>query len=344
MLRLVESLRMSPNIGDYVTYNRLRAAYAPGYLGAISISPTGGAYGDPCIIMSGQQLNPGFQSRVIPGGPFQTGGISFRVKPSPQVKLTFDDVVNNVSQCWVVFDGSTGIVTIGNSSGTLFTSNLGVFPVNALTWVEVLVSIGSGTSGSISIKLPSTTISLNGVSTQSSSRGYYDATSLFIPDVTSTVISHHFHWWDTTGIYNNSWLGDRRVFGLLPAMNGDTNDFTPNGLSSNYLNAAQAPPNGADYNASGTVGAIDLYKVTAPSGIISIGGAQVSVIGEKDDSGARSGTTVLKSGGTIATGATIALPSSLTTMSDMYETDPSTGVPILPAALPNLQFGGEVAA
>jgi hypothetical protein len=346
----MESWTMSGNYNDYVTYGRLLQVGGPYSNCYIS---SGGAYGDNFLSISGTQGNPiSATTRSLPGGPFTTLGTSFRLFVNNisggGAYLSALDLVNGVTHCSVLFNGYTGTVSISNASGTIFTSAPGQFPIGARFWAEVKFVVGSGTSGAVYVQLPNTSISLTGVNTQNGSRGYVDTTSWNVYGPGSGAMNmnvQHQHWWDTTGSYNNNWIGDSRVFGALPTSNGDTDQFTPTGLSSNYLNAANAPPNGSDYNVSGTVGNIDLYKGPYPANVTAVHAVMASAITEKDDSGTRSFCTEIKSGGTLASGLSLAMTSSIyLNNADIFETDPSTGVPFIPAALPNLQYGGKVSA
>jgi hypothetical protein len=342
MLRDCESFRFSGNASDYWAYNRY---YPPSGYNSISIT-TGGGTNDPCLYFGNNGVGvANICRRIVPGGPFSALGHSLRmlVGIGGVFSINAVDLVNGVNHCGVNFNGTSGVIQVYGPGGVLLTTAPGQFPINAYFWVEVLFTIGSGTSGSVKISLPSTTINLTGVNTQNGSRALADTTSYTASNNYNFV--QHKVWWDTTGTRNNNFLGDRRVIGVLPTANGDTTQLTPVGLSTNYANAGQSAPNGANYNAGSTVGNGDLYKGASPSGVTAVAGVMVSLLGEKDDSGTRSAATWLKSGGTLASGATVPLASSYTTQSDIWETDPSTGVPFTPAALSApLQFGGKVAA
>lgn len=346
MIRDVESYGFSSSFNDYVTYNRF---YAVVNYNSTSIVRNG--YLGDSYLSYGQGTSgyvPTLNRRIIPGGPFQTLGHTFRVLVNKNVnfKVSAMDLVNNIEHCYVQFNGQIGSITIGNSSGVLLNTNLLQFPINALFSAEVLFSIGSGTSGAVSVKIPNTIINLTGVNTQNGSRGLMDTTRYSVTGFASGNPHQIMHgiWWDTTGTYNNSWMGDRRVFGSKVNANGDENDFTPVGGTTNWGNVANYPPIAADYNQSSTVGAIELYKGTSPTGVTAVAGAMVSSIMMKTDAGTRSGSNIIKSGGIIGAGTTIALPDSLNLQTDIFEIDPSTNAPFLPSALPLLQRGVKLVA
>jgi hypothetical protein len=279
---------------------------------------------------------------VIAGGSLSNLGHSLRLNvPYGQTSyIQFWDLVNGNSQTTIAFNGSNGVITVSSASQLLQTGPL-QFPLNAWFWVEMLVGIATGTAGFVKVWCQGAQIiNLTGVATQATGRPYVDTTA--VSSNYSFAMDHH--WWDQSGSYNNTALGDRAVFGWLPNAAGDSSGYTPNGLASNYLNAANAPPNTADYNASPTIGALDLYKGASGTGIVSVGAVQTSIIGLKDAAGTRSEATAIKSGGTVATGASTVLSVSAISQSDVWETDPSTSVPFVPGALTSLQWGGKVTA
>lgn len=341
-IRDVESYRFSPNYADFVTYNRFYQT--TGYNTSQIVQ--NGYLGDPYLSFGSSGVGTAnLLRRILPGGPFSTFGHSLRILVNKVASLQIwaYDLVNQKGHCYVQFNGSTGSITIGNSSGSLLTTNPGQFPVNALFWAQVMFVIGSGTSGAVYVKLPNTTINLAGINTLNGTRALADTTQ-YVASYGANHILMHGVWWDTSGSYNNAWLPDSRVFGSVVNANGDENDFTPVGNSTNYLNVANYPPNTNDYNQSATVGAIELYKGTSPSGVTSVAGVMLSSIMMKTDAGARSGAQIIKSGGTIQPGATVALPDSRNIQSDVFETDPSTNAPFVPSALPLLQRGVKLIA
>ena len=344
MLRWCESWSMSGNINDYTSYDRVLVCLNP--FNCISIG-RGGVFNDPFVQLSNYAGNTAnFVTRVIPGGPFQALGHSFRISmnASPaDLAVGAFDVVNNLTHCSVHFNGFNGIISIQNASGTIFTSAPGQFPSNGMFWCEILFTIGTGTTGAVEIKLPSTSINVTGINTQNGTRPYCDTTIWWNQNGSLSQIQHML-WWDTTGTYNNTWMGDRRVIGELPNANGDTDQFTPIGLASNYLNVANIPPNGADYNVNGVVGDLDLYKISAPSGITAVAGVMVSIISTKDDAGTRSAATQLKSNTTLVSGVSVPCASSYLSQSDVWEVDPATSAPFTPAALALVQIGAKVSA
>lgn len=69
----------------------------------------------------------------------------------------------------------------------------------------------------------------------------------------------------TDGGADNSWCGDGHIIALRPNGNGDSSQFVGSDGNStdNYLLVDEAPPSGADYVQSPTVGELDLYNLGA---------------------------------------------------------------------------------
>jgi hypothetical protein len=155
------------------------------------------------------------------------------------------------------------------------------------------------------------------------------------------------HWYlcDATGAAPwNTFLGDVRVQTLRPTAN-DAVQMTPNGLAANWQNAASYPPVPfTNYNASATVGQQDTFVMQQidPNDIVF--GVHVKPLVYKNDAGARSGASILKSGGTTAVGTTTNLSEGSAQLLSMYQTDPNTGAQWTAAAVNASKAGARVAA
>lgn len=339
MLKNIESYSISTNSSDFVTYGR--SSYVSS---TCTIQPTGGAFGNPCVWCNGPSQWTG---PLLGGsgalGTVITGSRILIPNAGDALSISFMDTINNQQQVSVSYNAAAGafLVYRGNIGGTLLgTSAVGVFPLGAWFFCEMLVTI-SATVGSVIIKVNGATVlSLTGVNTLYSTRPYVDNT-YFNGSYSSFQDSY---WCDNTGSYNNTFLGDCRITARFPNAAGSTTNFASINANSNYQNVALVPPGAdTDYNYDGTVGGIDLYSVPAPSLISAVFGVQASVIARKDAAATRSVAVLLKSSTTTTTGATVALSTGYTTYQLVAETDPATGVPWLPAALA-CQIGAQVAA
>jgi hypothetical protein len=215
-------------------------------------------------------------------------------------------------------------------------------------YVEIGVTVGT-TTGAITVRINGETVlSLTGVNTQNG--GVAGITSVeFVASGNSGYIAAiaHLYICDATGPAPwNTFLGDVRVQTLLPTAN-DAVAFTPNGLATNWQNAASVPPVPAsDYNADATVGAQDTFAAAAmASGLGAIYAVNVKAMAGKSDAGPRSAATVIKSGS--ATGVATAVSIGATTAQQVpgiFETDPNTTAPWSMAAVNAAKIGYKITA
>lgn len=129
---------------------------------------------------------------------------------------------------------------------------------------------------------------------------------------------------DQSGSTNNDFLGDVRVDTLFPNSDGAFSDFTPSTGSTHYVLVDEDEPNTTDYNDGLTVGDRDSYGMGNLAALSSqtVYGVQVNAALNKDDAGAKSAATFVRSGSTNADGALSALGTSQAYVSQVFEEDP----------------------
>lgn len=111
----------------------------------------------------------------------------------------------------------------------------------------------------------------------------------------------------------------------------------------NYQLVDEHPYSGTDYTGSATTGDKDTYALTdLPAGVTTVFGVQVTGKMAKSDATVAQARYLLRSGGTDYGGTTRTLTTSFTTYSDLYETDPATGVAWTASGVNNLESGMEV--
>lgn len=225
---------------------------------------------------------------------------------------------------------ATGALSVVRNTTTLFTTAPGAVPVNSTTWGYMQIgAVLSTTTGSITILYNNVPIvSLSGINNTNSG-----STSMQFLQVGDTSGSAHapvgfMHMYccdNTGGAPWNSFLGEVRVQ-TLPPLSNNAVAFTPNGLGTNWQNAAKIPPvPGTDFNSSSTVGAQDTFNCGAVSaGLQTIYGVHVKALMTKNDAGQRSGVALVVSGGIQAASASLALSLSPQQIKLMLQTDPAT--------------------
>lgn len=153
---------------------------------------------------------------------------------------------------------------------------------------------------------------------------------------------------DGTGGVNDDFLGDVRVDAYFPIGNGNSSQLTGSDGNStdNYLLVDDASQDGdSTYVQSSTATNKDTYDVTGMSHTpTDIYGLQVNMFAKKDDSGARSIASVIRSGGSDNDGTTQALGTTYVDYMQISQTDPNTAAAWTKANFAAAEFGVKVAA
>ena len=135
-----------------------------------------------------------------------------------------------------------------------------------------------------------------------------------------------FYICDQSGSTNNDFLGDLRIDALYPNADGTYSQFTPSTGTDHFALVDETTPNTTDYNDGSTVGDRDSYALGNLAALTSqtVYAVQVNAAMNKDDAGAKSASTFVRSGGSNSDGASAALGTSQAYVSQMYETDPAS--------------------
>lgn len=267
-------------------------------------------------------------------------------------------------QLTLTLNGLTGVVTAwsGGFFGTeqfssatqvsLGSSMPASFPSNAWFYLEVGATMASGTSGSVTVKVNEVTVlTLTGINTNSAYNTNSQPIAIVMFNQTANDVVNgqmgplnvaHYYFADTTGSAPwNTFLGDVRVQTLLPTGAGSSTAFTPTGESANWQVAALTPPTPLSiYNSSSTVGATDLFAMTAmDSQETNIIGVQVKALVYKTEAGARTVATVIKSGSQTLQGTALSPNLTPQFIRSIYQTDPNTNAQWTQSAVNAAQAG-----
>lgn len=150
-----------------------------------------------------------------------------------------------------------------------------------------------------------------------------------------------FYICDSLGSSRNSFLGELRVFPMQSTGAGSSTQFTPTGSASNWDNTNDTGTD-ATFNASATPGQRDTYAMADVSLVGTVVGVQVTSRMKKSDAGAASAKAAIKSGATVAYGATRTLSSSAVNYLDVWEKDPNTAADWTQSGVNALEVGAEV--
>jgi hypothetical protein len=149
---------------------------------------------------------------------------------------------------------------------------------------------------------------------------------------------------DDTGSTNNTFLGDVRVQAMLPTGAGSSTQFTPTGSANNWQNVNEVPYNNATYNASSTIGQIDLYALgDLTAGTTGVFATQSVAHMQKSDAGTGNVKVAIKSGAMTYYDPTQSLGSSVTAYTAVRETNPATSTAWTVSAANAIEAGVEVA-
>ncbi len=157
-----------------------------------------------------------------------------------------------------------------------------------------------------------------------------------------------FYICDGTGGSGNDFLGDRRADAYFPIGNGNSSQLTGSDGNStdNYLLVDESSQDGdTSYVQSSTSGQKDTYDFPAMSHTpTDINGIQINNWAKKDDSGARSICSVIRSGGSDTDGASQALGTSYADYAQLSITDPNTAVAWTKTGFGSAEYGAKVSA
>lgn len=223
------------------------------------------------------------------------------------------------------------IVSILDATGTVkYATPSPLLSFDTPVFFELYV-LPSHTSGTITMRINEQLITTQfGLNTDASSIGSIQYLSFGMggqTNSTSALITDiGFH--DTSIAGNPQFYGDNNVQYLSPVANGATVNFTPNGLASNWQNAASIPPSTADFNSSTTIGATDELIVGNLSVLTeSVGGIFVVSSANNVSGGLHTYSHQWKgsAGASFGSGAPIMLTSGYLTYGDSPASDPNTG-------------------
>lgn len=161
----------------------------------------------------------------------------------------------------------------------------------------------------------------------------------------STYIEDDLYVCDDSGSSNNGYLGNVRVPAQMVNGNSTPLNFAIGGTSpapTNWQSQQNLNLTDAQYVYSPNAGDIDLYTLQSIINSPFVHGVQASIAYRQDDATQRVTRNVIKSGASTVEGANHYINQSYTFYTDVYETDPATGVGWTGAALNALKIGPKV--
>jgi hypothetical protein len=210
-----------------------------------------------------------------------------------------------------------------NSMNTILgTSPTGVITAGTWHYVEVEVTIGTGTSGSFNVYVDNVLVlAVSGVNTAQTGATTTNTIGLM------GVCNGNFLEFDDLYVTDTfTRLGERRVETLAVTADTADKDWTPSTGSVNYAMVDEIPVNSTDYVSASTVGDLDLYTIAdLSSSPTTIDAVQATMFAEKTDATSRSIAAVFDISATQLTGANHSLAVGISKFDTIFETKPGGG-------------------
>jgi hypothetical protein len=282
--------------------------------------------------------------------------VGFAVNPAvltPGVLLCLWDSAAGAAQVSLRLETS-GLLTVrrGAFGGALLGTTAAAVPTGAWTYVELKVFI-SGTVGTVDVQMNGVSVlSLTGQNTKNTANSTADTVCLNadIPNggtgdgVNATVRFDDLYVCDGDGTVNNTFLGDVTVQCVFPTGAGATTGWAHTGAATNWQAVSETPADDdTSYVSASSVGAVDTYAHGAV-GAGTVFGVQLCLEARKTDTGARVIQGVVRSGGADSPGTMLPLSTSYGILTDIRETDPSTGLAWTTSGINAAEIGEKLAS
>ena len=255
--------------------------------------------------------------------------------------------VYNGAVCQASFACSTaGVMTVYRglpSSGTLLATASTLVIASVYNYFELLVSVGSGTSGALTARVNgSTVLNLGSLNTS------FDGTTIVNQvGVGSTYTGtgncgylDDFYFVDLTGAPPyNTFLGDVHVNTLLPSGNGNV-QWTPSAGANWQAVSDAAMDSDGSYTTSVVPGQVDLFNTPGLAATpTTIYGVQIKLATRSEGAGSDTIAGVVTSNNTQQVGAPQTVLSNYTYVDNVFVNDPSTNAAWTKTGVNAAQFG-----
>lgn len=241
---------------------------------------------------------------------------------------------------------TTGIVSVwlGNgldNYGTKLASSSTLVAAASWNHIESKVHFDDS-AGAVEVRLNGVTIiNVSGVQTvnaHSPASGELSASQVTVGQETNdssfNMYVDDLILWDTSGTYNNDFVGDLKVFTDMPNADTADKDWTPLSGSATYPMIDEIPADGdTSYIESITTG--DKSGVTFPAldaAVTSVAAVLFYAKTRKTDAGTANAQVSVVSGGVAQAGADNPITTQYTYRWDVFEVDPNTAAPWDPTA------------
>lgn len=234
---------------------------------------------------------------------------------------------------------TTGRVVIGYyTGGTTFvasaTTALPILVTAAYQHVECSFTVDGAGNGACEVRINEVTVLTatgmpmpnNNLIAQTTIGGLGNVLDLF----------DDMYCWDGTGLTNNTFLGDRRVYTLFPSANESPQVWSPlSGAAYASINE-QSPNDDTSYIAAAPSGSPQSSQFAfddLPGTVTSVSAVMLYHRSKKTDAGTCNVQTTMVSGAATANGLDRTIATAYTYYADAFDVDPNTAAPWLPSAV-----------
>lgn len=291
-------------------------------------------------------------TKTIPAGAAFVLGFRFSTPAFVSMQLaSFLDAGTNQCELRLNADGTLSV----SRNGTALTSGTTAFALSLNTsyYIEWKVTIADSIAtdscvvrinNAIVLTVPAAQDTKN--TANASANAFRLGTATLTGGVVGTAMMDDFYLCDQSGATLNNFLGDSRIDTLYPNADGFYSQFTPSTGTSHFALVDEATPNTTDYNDGLNVGDRDSYAMTNLPALTSqvIHALQVNAAILKDDAGAKSAATMVRSSSTNADGTSVPLGTTQSYVSQIYAVNPNGSVAWTEASVNALEAGVVVTA
>ncbi len=274
-------------------------------------------------------------------GPYTVGFrfVSTSAYTNDQEICHLSDASNNSQVTFLSNSGGTITAKRGSGNGTTLGVSSGTNLLqNVWQYIEFQVTV-SATVGTVAIRINGATVlNLTGVNTLGGGGAAVIGKISIGSNLTNFFQDLYIA--DSTGSYNNTFLGDVHVSVFNPTSNGTYTAYTPNGAATLWQSvSASTPADSTVFASDSTPG--DRMSVNLASSSVTGTIAGVVNVGrmKKTDSGTRTSALTVTNNSVDSIGSTISLGTSFAYFTQVQETDPNTGVPWTNSGFNTTQVG-----
>jgi hypothetical protein len=251
---------------------------------------------------------------------------------------------------------SAGRLLLTRGGTTVVTSTNVVVAINTWYYIELKIKFGSGVLGSYALRVNGSAVTgmpdVAATNTISTANSFINAINLV--NGQSGEAGSNVQRFDDGYLLSNDavgltdFLGDCRVVSPLPNGAGSNTAFTKTGAQpTNWQSVNESTPDSdTTYVSSSTVGQVDTYAyANLPSSTSTVLAVVSRYFLRKDDAGARTVTTHVRSGGSEADATGSVAPSTTYAFAEqVMETNPVSSAAWTPADFNAAEFGPKIAA